>query len=1077
MACLCRYGSSVALRLRYGGGARGGWLGRSYSSRETGPAHPDSNPSRLLRDKSEKERRQRERLAAIHAENARGTACEERQMKWTEKEKIVYSIPTKPGEKKDTSVPLPAGYSPQYVEACWYAWWEKQGFFQPEYHSRIPYAVERTYSLCIPPPNVTGSLHLGHALTVAIEDSLARWRRMRGCKVVWVPGCDHAGIATQVVVEKRLYREKGVRRQDLSREEFQHEVWRWKEQKGDEIYHQLRKLGASLDWERACFTMDRKFSSAVTEAFVRLQEAGLIYRGHRLVNWSCALNSAISDIEVDSVQLSGQTLLSVPGYQEKIPFGTMVTFAYPLEGEEGEISVATTRPETMLGDVAIIVHPEDPRYTNLHGRHARHPFTGRLLPILTDPLVDPHLGTGAVKCTPAHDPRDFEVSLRHALPRLSVIGGEGTMTELCGDWLQGVKRFEARQRVLDALKERGLYRSTQEHAMLLPLCSRSGDVVEPLLKSQWFLRCDQMARRAMEAVDDGQLDIIPSFHKKTWKNWLSNISDWCISRQLWWGHQIPAYRVSFPGSCDKQEQDDSDALWVCGRNQEEVKRSAAKKFGIPENLITVTQDTDVLDTWFSSGLFPFAMLGWPEQTPDLHEFYPNSLLETGSDLIFFWVARMVMLGQELTGQLPFSQVFLHSMIRDAHGRKMSKSLGNVIDPLDVISGVSLQRLHEKVQEGNLDPREISIALEGQKRDFPRGIPECGTDALRFALCSYRSQGDDINLDIGQVVTARHFCNKIWNAVKFTLGALGDQFEPLPLQEVSPASAVDRWVLSRLYHAAVECERGFEHYDFHAVTVAIHSFWLHSFCDVYLESVKPLLQTGSTEQADRARQVLLLCVGQALSLLAPFMPYLSEELWQRLPRPAGQEPSYHSISVAPYPEPSQLAHWNSPEEEANFLFVQEVVRVVRSLRAEYQLTKARPELYIQCSELCFREILESFSTPVQALCRSGAIFFFSTLEGAPSGCAVGIVNDSCQVYLKIQGLVDLQKELAKLGGRMERLQAQLDQAVARTWVQQYEERVPQHIREENTRRISSTKTELERTQQMIENFRSMLPERD
>ncbi|MGH0128051.1 UNVERIFIED_CONTAM: hypothetical protein FKN15_036096 [Acipenser sinensis] len=811
-------------------------------------------------------------------------------MKWTEKEKIVYSIPTKPGEKKDTSVPLPAGYSPQYVEACWYAWWEKQGFFQPEYHA---------------------------------------------------------------VVEKRLYREKGVRRQDLSREEFQHEVWRWKEQKGDEIYHQLRKLGASLDWERACFTMDKKFSSAVTEAFVSLQEAGLIYRGHRLVNWSCALNSAISDIEVDSVQLTGRTLLSVPGYQEKIPFGTMVTFAYPLEGEEGEISVATTRPETMLGDVAILVHPEDPRYTNLHGCHARHPFTGRLLPILTDPLVDPHLGTGAVKCTPAHDPRDFEVSLRHALPCLSVIGGEGTMTELCGDWLQGVKRFEARQRVLDALKERGLYRSTQEHAMLLPLCSRSGDVVEPLLKSQWFLRCDQMARRAMEAVDDGQLDIIPSFHKKTWKNWLSNISDWCISRQLWWGHQIPAYRVSFPGSCDKQE------------------------------------------------------------TPDLHEFYPNSLLETGSDLIFFWVARMVMLGQELTGQLPFSQVFLHSMIRDAHGRKMSKSLGNVIDPLDVISGVSLQ-----------------------KRDFPRGIPECGTDALRFALCSYRCQGDDINLDVGQVVTARHFCNKIWNAVKFTLGALGDQFEPLPLQEVSPASAVDRWVLSRLHHAAVECERGFEHYEFHAVTVAVHSFWLHSFCDVYLESVKPVLQTGPTEQADRARQVLLLCVGQALSLLAPFMPYLSEELWQRLPKPAGQEPSYHSISVAPYPAPSQL-----------------------------------------CSELRFREILESFSTPVQALCRSGALFLLSTLQGAPSGCAVGIVNDSCQVYLKIQGLVDLQKELAKLGGRMERLQAQLDQAVARTWVQQYEERVPQHIREENTRRISSTKTELERTQQMIENFRSMLPERD
>ncbi|KAG2469295.1 SYVM protein, partial [Polypterus senegalus] len=776
-------------------GSRVGRLSYSSNAKET--VGTELNPSRIkhLQYKHEKEKRQRDRLAAVKAKGEYANEDEEKTSKWLEKEKITYNIFTKPGEKKDTSSPLPSAYSPLYVEACWYDWWENQGFFQPEYNKRIPHAVNKTFSLCIPPPNVTGSLHLGHALTVAIEDSLARWRRMQGHKVLWVPGCDHAGIATQ------------------------------------------------------------KFSTAVTEAFVRLYEAGLIYRGERLVNWSCALTSAISDIEVDNVYLLGKTLLNVPGYEEKIPFGTMTHFAYPLDGEEGEIRVATTRLETMLGDVAIVVHPDDSRYTCLHGKHACHPFTGRMLPILTDTLVNPHLGTGAVKCTPAHDAVDFEISERHGLPRLSVIHEDGTMTGLCGEWLQ---------------------------------------------------------------------------------------------------------------------QNDSDGVWVCARNEDDAKALASKKLQIPQDQITLTQDPDVLDTWFSSGLFPFAMLGWPEQ----------------------------------------------------------------------------------------------------KQDFPKGIPECGTDALRFALCSYQCQGDDINMDINQVLSARHFCNKIWNAVKFTLSALGENFEPLPLIEISPVSAIDRWICSRLYGTALDCSQGFENYDFHAVTTAIHNFWLHSFCDVYLESIKKKLKEGSTYEMQQIRQILYHCVYQALALLAPFMPYLCEELWQRLPCLHNND-LYPSICVVPYPLPSDLAHWNFCNEEAQFQLVKETVRVVRSLRAQYQLTKAKPNVHIHCSSEQQKTILESFSSPLQALCRAGSLSISDSLDQRLGGCAVGIVSDTCHVYLQIQGLVDIHKEKSKLHDRTEKVKSQLEKTLAKTRLQDYEVRVPEHIREETANKISALKNELVQIQQVAEDLDNML----
>ncbi|XP_077142138.1 valine--tRNA ligase, mitochondrial isoform X2 [Ranitomeya variabilis] len=978
---------------------------------------------RMRRDERRRRRQcQREEDAALE------TAAPGRGRHWQDKETVEYEGRTAPGEKKDTGVPLPAAYSPRYVEATWYSWWVKQGFFKPEYQSRLPHARPQIFSLCIPPPNVTGSLHLGHALTVAIEDSLVRWRRMLGEKVLWVPGSDHAGIATQTVVEKNLYKEGGVSRHDLGREEFLGAVWRWKESKGDRIYQQLQSLGASLDWDRSCFTMDERFSRAVSEAFIHLYESGLVRRRHRLVNWSCALRSAISDIEVESRQLGGKTFLSVPGYQRKVPFGLLFRFAYPTEEGDDEILVATTRPETMLGDTAVAVHPDDPRYLRLHGRSLRHPFTGRLLPVVAHRLVNPEFGTGAVKVTPAHSPVDFEMAQDLALPSISVIGEDGSMTEACGDWIQGVKRFDAREQVVAALKEKGLYRGDCEHSMLLPVCSRSGDVIEHLLKRQWFVNCEEMAQKALRAVESGQMRITPSYHQKNWKNWLSNISDWCISRQLWWGHRIPAYLVSVapsPQVSDPRlyapQDDESEGFWVAAHSESEARKKAANVLGKPECELVLRRDEDVLDTWFSSALFPFAMLGWPQPTRDLEDFYPNSLLETGSDLLFFWVARMVMLGEQLTGQLPFREVFLHSMVRDAHGRKMSKSLGNVLDPLDVMTGISLEKLQEKLKEGNLDPRELKVAESGLVKDYPHGIPECGTDALRFALCSHRVQGDDINLDVASVLAVRHFCNKVWNGMRFVLAALGEGFTPLPMEELRPSAPLDRWLLDRLRQVTEECEEKLRSYEIHQVTAAIHGFWLKNYCDIYVEAVKPVLKgPGGSD----ARQVLYRGAEVTLRLLAPFTPYLSEELWQRLPSSL----SWHapSVCVAEYPLPGHTGHWSYPEETRHFDFVYSVVRTLRGLRSDYNLTKARPEVRVSCSQEDDLLSLQTFLSPLQTLSFSGPLHLSGAAPQAPGdgpGWASGEVTDGCHVYMNLRGLVDPSSELQKLQSKLSKLENQ------------------------------------------------------
>ncbi|XP_053459019.1 valine--tRNA ligase, mitochondrial isoform X2 [Nycticebus coucang] len=1031
-------------------------------------SHPLSTQSELhgfpisRKNREAKQKRLREKQAALEAGIAKKSKSPAESSKaWSPKEVVLYEIPTEPGEKKDVSGCLPPAYSPQYVEAAWYSWWVREGFFKPEYQAQLPQATGETFSMCIPPPNVTGSLHIGHALTVAIQDALVRWHRMRGDQVLWIPGSDHAGIATQAVVEKQLWKERGVRRHELSRKDFLREVWQWKEVKGGEICEQLRALGASLDWDRDCFTMDAGFSEAVTEAFVRLYKARLLYRNRQLVNWSCALKSAISDIEVENRPLPGHTELRLPGCPIPVSFGLLVSIAFPVDGEpDAEVVVGTTRPETLPGDVAVAVHPDDSRYTHLHGRQLHHPLTGQLLPLITDSAVQPHMGTGAVKVTPAHSPADAEMGARHGLSPLNVIAEDGTMTSLCGDWLQGLHRFVAREKIMSALRERGLFRGLQNHPMVLPICSRSGDVVEYLLKSQWFVRCQEMGDRAAKAVESGALELSPAFHRKNWQHWFSHIGDWCVSRQLWWGHQIPAYLV-----IEEHMEGDREDCWVVGRSEAEAREVAAELTGRPGAELALERDPDVLDTWFSSALFPFSALGWPQKTPDLARFYPLSLLETGSDLLLFWVGRMVMLGTQLTGQLPFSKVLLHPMVRDRQGRKMSKSLGNVLDPRDIISGVELQVLQEKLRSGNLDPTELAIATAAQEKDFPHGIPECGTDALRFALCSHGVLGGDLRLSASEVQSYRHFCNKIWNALRFILNVLGEKFVPQPAEELSPSSPMDAWILSRLALAAQECERGFLARELSLVTHALYHFWLHNLCDVYLEAVKPVLWRSPCPP--EPPQVLFSCADLGLRLLAPLMPYLAEELWQRLPSRPGC-PNAPSISVAPYPSARNLEHWRQLELEQCFSQVQEAVQALRALRASYQLTKVRPRVLLQSSDPGEQGLFKPFLEPLGTLGRCGAVDLLPPGAAAPSGWAQASLSDTVQVYMELQGLVDPQTHLPLLAARRHKLQKQLDVLISRT---------PSEGEAETQRqqRLSSLQLELSKLDKAASHLRQLMDE--
>lgn len=1028
----------------------------------------------------EKERKKAEKLAKFNAKKAKQAETKKdsgdkaAKPKKVEK-KPVEDIPefvdkTVAGEKKilvSLDDPALKAYNPNNVESSWNAWWDKKGFFKPELTKDGEIKPEGKFVIPAPPPNVTGALHIGHALTIAIQDSLIRFNRMQGKTTLFIPGFDHAGISTQSVVEKMIWNKEKKTRHDYGREKFTDIVWEWKEDYHQRIKNQLFSLGASYDWTREAFTLDESRYKAVVEAFVRLHDDGTIYRASRLVNWCVAMNTTLSNLEVENKEIAGRTLLKVPGYDELIEFGVITSFAYPIENSDEKIIVATTRPETMFGDSGIAVHPDDPRYKHLHGKFAIHPFLDRKLPIVTDAeAVDMEFGTGAVKITPAHDPNDYNTGKKHNLEMINILNDDGTFNENAGPYA-GVKRFSARKMVIEDLKKKGLLIGTEDNPMTIPLCAKSNDVIEPLLKPQWWVSQKPQAEASLKAVREGKITIVPKTSESEFFHWLENIQDWCISRQLWWGHRCPIYFVRLE---DGTEQDPADnQWWIAGRSLEEAEERAAKKFAGKK--YTLEQDEDVLDTWFSSGLWPLSTVGWPENTPDFQKFYPMSLLETGWDILFFWVARMIMLGIKLSGEVPFTEVFCHSLVRDAQGRKMSKSLGNVIDPLDVIYGTSLQSLHDKLRTGNIDPKEIIKAEAGQKLSFPNGIPECGTDALRFALCAYTTGGRDINLDILRVEGYRKFCNKIYQATKFALMRLGDDYKPPATNEPSgKESLVEKWILHKYTTASQTITKALDERDFLTSTSAVYNYWLYELCDVYIENSKYLIVEGTAEEKKSAQDTLYIALEGALRLIHPFMPFITEELWQRLPRRATDP---ESIAIAAYPKFDEKAY--NLEAESAYNLVLDVVKGARSILAQYNILK-NATIIVQASTSESKSIISEQESSILSLVKAAnKLEILTAGEKAPSGSVVSVISPDVSVFVIVKGHVDFEAEIKKTQGKIakvEKAQAALEKS---TGVKDYETKVKADVREANAKRLEGYAAEIAGLQAVVDTFEKLMLE--
>ncbi|KAI8950749.1 tRNA synthetases class I-domain-containing protein [Xylaria longipes] len=927
-----------------------------------------------------------------------------------------FTDPTTPGEKKVLQSFDHAhfsAYSPSAVESSWYQWWEKSGFFQPR-----PGPADSRFVVPLPPPNVTGALHCGHALANTIQDSLVRWNRMRGITTLWVPGCDHAGISTQSVVEKMLWKKESKTRLELGRDTFTKLVWDWKDEYHQRINNAQRLMGGSMDWSREAFTMDENCTRATMESFCRLHDEGLIYRSDRLVNWCTNLQTALSSLEVENKDIPGRTLLDVPGYERKVAFGEMTYFKYPIEGSDLFVEVATTRPETMLGDSGIAVHPDDKRHAHLVGKYARHPFTKRLLKIVADSYVDPELGTGAVKLTPAHDYNDYQLGKRHGLEFINILNGDGTMNENAGDF-QGQKRFDCRYQVVEELTKLGLFVKKESHAMTIPLCEKTRDVIEPLMKKQWWVKMADMASDALKVVEEGKIKIAPESAEKSYKRWLSSINDWCISRQLWWGHRIPAYRVVLEN--EEMSEEDDNSHWIVGRTLDEAQEKATSAF--PGKKFRLEQDPDCLDTWFSSGLWPMATLGWPNETPDFKKFFPTSLLETGWDIMFFWVARMIMLSVKLTGSVPFSEVYCHSLIRDSEGRKMSKSLGNVIDPLDIINGIDLESLHAKLLTGNLKETEITRAAKYQKTAFPTGIPECGADALRFTLLSYTTGGGDISFDIKVMAAYRRFCNKIWQASKYVMGRLPESFKPVTNLDVANLSTPEKWILHCMNSAVRDLNGALEAREFSKATQIAHRFFYDQLCDVFIEHSKSLLTEGTVSEQDSVQQTLYRALDVALRLLHPFMPFITEELWQRLPRAEyqGATSSPPSIMLAPYPVADDSLYF--PAEAESYELNLQCTRAVRSLAAEYNI-KNGGTAFIKATDEASNASITPQIASIKTLC--GKILSDLSLLGPgdaiPAGCAVFVVTNNIIVLFSVADQIpDVNAAIKKVQGKLQKKQ--------------------------------------------------------
>ncbi|OCL10164.1 valyl-tRNA synthetase [Glonium stellatum] len=980
-----------------------------------------------------------------------------------------YTEATPTGQKKILK-PLDDAYCkayiPKVVESAWYEWWEQQGYFKPEFDQDGNVKKEGYFVIPVPPPNVTGALHLGHALASSIQDALVRYHRMQGMTVLYLPGCDHAGISTQSVVENMLWRREGKTRHDVGRVALINQIWKWKEDYHNRINTVLRRMGGSFDWTREAFTMDANLSRAVTETFCRLHDEGLIYRENRLVNWCTRLQTALSNLEVDNRELAGRTLIDVPGYDRKVEFGVLTTFKYQINGTEGEyIAVATTRPETILGDTGIAVHPDDPRYKHLVGKHAKHPFLDRLLPIVADTYVEMDFGTGAVKITPAHDPNDFAIGKRHKLENINIFTDDGLLNANAGEF-EGQRRFDARYDVVAKLKELNLYIETKENPMIIPLCSKTKDVIEPILKPQWWMRMDEMAKAALDAVEDGRIKIRPDRASRSYKRWLENIEPWCLSRQLWWGHQCPAYCIYMDGTNTEE--------WVTGRTEEEAFKKAEAKF--PGKNITLARDPDVLDTWFSSGLWPFSTLGWPNKTHDLENLFPTSLLETGWDILFFWVARMVMLSLKLTGKIPFSEVYCHSLVRDTFGRKMSKSLGNVIDPIDVMEGITLEQLNAKLYKGNLDPKEVAKATQFQQDAFPQGIPECGADALRFSLIQYTASGEDINFDIKVMHAYRRFCNKIYQATKYVLGTFdkhGKDFVPSETATLSGNESLpERWIISKFNNAVKGVNEAMRARELSHATRIIYSYLYDELCDIFIENSKAIISDGSSEQRASAMNTLYTAIEGGLRLIHPFMPFLSEELWQRLPRRPTEKTN--SIMFAMYPQYEESLH--DIESEDAYELVLGCAKGVRSLLAEYKINRPTVTVFIQTTNFTLYERVTSQLQAIKSISGKNAssIEVLGHDKATPTGCAVYVVSSSAVVFLKLQGNIDVNEEISKVRNKLEKVIDGVTKQRQLIDSPEFQEKVNGAVQEEATKKLQELlglQHNYERTVQQFQNLRA------